>query len=99
MRPFQKGLTAHTFGWPLDGKTGGGGFIYHFGENYVSIGYVVHLNYRNPYLSPFDEFQRWKHHPPSCRTSRRQAHRVWRPRDQRRAATSRCPSSASPAGR
>ncbi len=60
---FQPGLALHSFGWPLDAKTGGGGFCYHFGDNYVSIGFVVHLNYRNPYLSPFDEFQRWKLHP------------------------------------
>ncbi|HYE46461.1 MAG TPA: electron transfer flavoprotein-ubiquinone oxidoreductase [Caulobacter sp.] len=60
---FRPGLAQHTTGWPLDGKTGGGSFMYHFGDNYVSIGYVVHLNYRNPFLSPFDEFQRFKHHP------------------------------------
>ena len=60
---FRKGLTLHSFGWPLDAKTGGGGLVYHFGDNYVSVGFVVHLNYRNPYLSPFDEFQRFKHHP------------------------------------
>ena len=57
------GLVQHTTGWPLDDKTGGGSWMYHFGDNYVSIGYVVHLNYRNPWLSPFDEFQRFKHHP------------------------------------
>ena len=57
------GLVQHTTGWPLDFKTGGGSFMYHFGDNYVSIGYVVHLNYKNPWLSPFDEFQRFKHHP------------------------------------
>jgi electron-transferring-flavoprotein dehydrogenase len=56
------GLVVHTTGWPLDDKTGGGSFMYHFGENLVSIGFVVHLNYKNPYLSPFDEFQRFKHH-------------------------------------
>ncbi len=56
------GLVVHTAGWPLDDKTGGGTFMYHFGENLVSIGFVVHLNYKNPYLSPFDEFQRFKHH-------------------------------------
>ena len=60
---FQPGLTQHTFGWPLDNKTGGGSFMYHFGDNYVAIGFVVHLNYKNPYLSPFDEFQRFKTHP------------------------------------
>ncbi|WP_165186776.1 electron transfer flavoprotein-ubiquinone oxidoreductase [Caulobacter soli] len=59
----QPGLVEHTTGWPLDDKTGGGSFMYHFGDNYVSIGYVVHLNYKNPWLSPFDEFQRFKHHP------------------------------------
>jgi electron-transferring-flavoprotein dehydrogenase len=60
---FQKGLAQHTFGWPLDNATGGGSWLYHFGDNYVSVGYVVHLNYANPWLSPFDEFQRFKHHP------------------------------------
>ena len=59
----QPGLVQHTLGWPLDDKTGGGSFLYHFGDRYVSVGFVVHLNYRNPFLSPFDEFQRFKHHP------------------------------------
>ncbi|QQQ19506.1 electron transfer flavoprotein-ubiquinone oxidoreductase [Brevundimonas vitis] len=59
----QPGLAQHTTGWPLDEFTGGGSFMYHFGDRYVAIGYVVHLNYKNPYLSPFDEFQRFKHHP------------------------------------
>ena len=57
------GLVQHSFGWPLDAKTGGGSFLYHFDENLVSIGFVVHLNYQNPTLSPFDEFQRFKQHP------------------------------------
>jgi len=60
---FRPGLAQHTTGWPLDNQTGGGSFMYHFGDNYVSIGYVVHLNYKNPWLSPFDEFQRFKQHP------------------------------------
>jgi electron-transferring-flavoprotein dehydrogenase len=59
----QPGLAQHTTGWPLDDKTGGGSFMYHFGDNYVAIGFVTHLNYKNPYLSPFDEFQRFKQHP------------------------------------
>lgn len=59
----QPGLAQHTTGWPLDEFTGGGSFMYHFGDRYVAIGYVVHLNYKNPFLSPFDEFQRFKHHP------------------------------------
>jgi electron-transferring-flavoprotein dehydrogenase len=57
------GLVQHSTGWPLDEFTGGGSFLYHFGDRYVSVGYVVHLNYKNPFLSPFDEFQRFKHHP------------------------------------
>jgi electron-transferring-flavoprotein dehydrogenase len=57
------GEVQHTFGWPLDNSTGGGSFIYHFDDNLVSIGYVVHLGYKNPHLSPFDEFQRFKTHP------------------------------------
>jgi electron-transferring-flavoprotein dehydrogenase len=60
---FKPGLVQHTTGWPLDNNTGGGSFLYHFGDHYVSVGFVVHLNYKNPYLSPFDEFQRFKHHP------------------------------------
>ncbi|TDH35820.1 electron transfer flavoprotein-ubiquinone oxidoreductase [Pseudohoeflea suaedae] len=56
------GLVQHSFGWPLDRKTGGGSFLYHFGENLVAVGFVVHLNYKNPYLSPFQEFQRFKTH-------------------------------------
>jgi electron-transferring-flavoprotein dehydrogenase len=60
---FRPGLVVHTVGWPLDEKTGGGSFMYHFGDHYVSIGMVVHLNYKNPWLSPFDEFQRLKTHP------------------------------------
>ncbi|WP_333591318.1 electron transfer flavoprotein-ubiquinone oxidoreductase [Brevundimonas sp.] len=59
----QPGLVQHSTGWPLDEHTGGGSFLYHFGDRYVAIGYVVHLNYKNPFLSPFDEFQRFKHHP------------------------------------
>ena len=60
---FQPGLVQHTVGWPLDDHTGGGSFMYHFGDHYVAIGLVVHLNYKNPWLSPFDEFQRLKQHP------------------------------------
>ena len=59
----RRGLVMHTMGWPLDNSTGGGVFLYHWGENFCSVGFVVHLNYSNPYLSPFDEFQRVKHHP------------------------------------
>lgn len=57
------GLIQHGFGWPLDGRTGGGSFLYHYGDNLMAVGFVVHLNYANPYLSPFEEFQRFKTHP------------------------------------
>ena len=57
------GLVQHTMGWPLKDDTGGGSFLYHFGENLVSVGFVVHLDYANPYLNPFKEFQRAKTHP------------------------------------
>ncbi len=59
----QPGLVTHSFGWPLDSKTGGGSFLYHLEDGLVSVGFVVHLNYQNPTLSPFDEFQRFKTHP------------------------------------
>jgi electron-transferring-flavoprotein dehydrogenase len=58
----RKGLVQHSFGWPLDGHTGGGSFMYHFDDNLVAVGFVLHLNYTNPYLSPFEEFQRFKTH-------------------------------------
>ena len=59
---FKPGFVQHSFGWPLDWNTGGGSFLYHFGDGLVSVGYVVHLNYKNPWLSPFEEFQRFKQH-------------------------------------
>ncbi|MDJ0917483.1 MAG: electron transfer flavoprotein-ubiquinone oxidoreductase [Woeseiaceae bacterium] len=58
-----EGLVEHSLGWPLDNKTEGGGFLYHAANNQVFLGFIVALNYKNPHLSPFDEFQRWKHHP------------------------------------
>jgi len=59
----QPGRIIHTVGWPLDGKTYGGSFLYHLEDNQVSVGFVVGLGYENPYLSPFEEFQRFKTHP------------------------------------
>jgi len=59
----QRGLVVHTQGWPLDSQTGVGSFIYHLEDNLVAVGFVVHLNYENPHLSPYDEFQRFKTHP------------------------------------
>jgi electron-transferring-flavoprotein dehydrogenase len=59
----QPGLVVHTAGWPLTNDTYGGSFCYHYGDNLVSIGFVVGLGYSNPYLSPFEEFQRYKTHP------------------------------------
>jgi electron-transferring-flavoprotein dehydrogenase len=60
---FEPGLVQHSFCWPLDNSTGGGSFCYHFGDNYVAVGFVLHLNYKNPYLSPYEEFQKFKTHP------------------------------------
>jgi electron-transferring-flavoprotein dehydrogenase len=57
------GLVLHSMGWPLDSHTGGGSFLYHYGDNLAAVGFVVHLDYANPYISPFDEFQRFKTHP------------------------------------
>ena len=57
------GLVVHTLGFPLDDATGGGSFVYHLGDNRVAVGFVVHLDYANPHLSPYDEFQRFKLHP------------------------------------
>jgi electron-transferring-flavoprotein dehydrogenase len=57
------GLVQHSMGWPLPNHAGGGSWLYHFGDNLVSVGFVIHLNYQNPTLSPFDEFQRFKTHP------------------------------------
>ena len=59
----QPGLVIHTAGWPMDNSTYGGGFIYHLDGNRVALGFVTGLGYTNPYLSPFEEFQRWKTHP------------------------------------
>lgn len=59
----QPGLVIHSTGWPLDSKTYGGSFLYHLENNQVMVGYVVGLNYENPYLSPYEEFQRYKTHP------------------------------------
>ncbi|SHL42356.1 electron-transferring-flavoprotein dehydrogenase [Roseovarius litoreus] len=58
-----EGEVTHTMGWPLGGNAGGGSFIYHLENNQVYVGFVVHLNYKNPYLYPYMEFQRFKHHP------------------------------------
>jgi electron-transferring-flavoprotein dehydrogenase len=57
------GLVQHSFGWPLKSNTGGGSFLYHLEDNQVAVGFVLHLNYKNPYISPFEEFQRFKTHP------------------------------------
>lgn len=59
----REGLVIHTIGWPMDQVTYGGSWMYHQGHNQVSLGYVVGLDYQNPYLSPFEEMQRWKTHP------------------------------------
>jgi electron-transferring-flavoprotein dehydrogenase len=58
-----EGTVTHTMGWPLNANAGGGSFIYHLENNQVYVGFVVHLNYKNPHLYPYMEFQRFKHHP------------------------------------
>jgi electron-transferring-flavoprotein dehydrogenase len=58
-----EGLVVHTAGWPLDNHTEGGGFLYHAEDNKVYLGFIIALDYQNPHLAPFDEFQRWKQHP------------------------------------
>lgn len=73
----RQGQVTHTMGWPLGLKTGGGSFMYHLEDNLVSVGFVVHLNYDNPHLFPYMEFQRFKHHPliePVLRGGRRIAY-------------------------
>jgi electron-transferring-flavoprotein dehydrogenase len=59
----QPGLVIHTIGWPLDNATYGGSFLYHLSNNQVAVGFVIGLDYRNPYLNPYEEFQRFKTHP------------------------------------
>ena len=59
----QMGTVIHSVGWPVNNKTYGGSFLYHYGDNLVSLGYIVGLDYSNPTLSPFQEMQRWKTHP------------------------------------
>jgi electron-transferring-flavoprotein dehydrogenase len=59
----QEGMVMHTIGWPVDSSTYGGSFLYHLENNQISVGYVIGLDYQNPHLSPFDEFQRFKTHP------------------------------------
>ena len=60
---FEPGLVQHTMGWPLPNRAGGGSWLYHFDDRLLSVGFVTHLNYENPTLSPFEEFQRFKTHP------------------------------------
>jgi electron-transferring-flavoprotein dehydrogenase len=62
-RLHQSGLVTHTIGWPLDDSTYGGSFIYHFEKNLLAIGFVIGMDYQNPYLNPYEEFQRFKTHP------------------------------------
>lgn len=59
----QSGKVTHTIGWPMDSKTYGGSFVYHLGKNLLAIGFVIGLDYQNPYLNPYEEFQRFKTHP------------------------------------
>ena len=75
------GLVQHSFGWPLDSRTGGGSFLYHLEDNQVAVGFVVHFNYQNPYLSPFRGIPALQDAPGDQRHVRgRQTHRLWRAR-------------------
>ena len=65
---FRPGLVVHGAGWPLSSEASGGFFLYHLDENQVVVGLIIDLNYTNPYISPFDEFQRFKHHPVIAKT-------------------------------
>ncbi len=81
-------------------KTGGGSFLYHLEDNQVAVGFVVHLNYKNPYLSPFEEFQRFKTHPAIRKHLRgRQAPLLWRARHHRGRLAVRAETLLSPAAR
>jgi flavin-dependent dehydrogenase len=62
-RRHEPGFVMHTAGWPMENDTYGGAFLYHLEDNKVAMGFVTGLGYANPYLSPFEEFQRWKTHP------------------------------------
>ena len=93
------GLVQHSFGWPLDNRTGGGSFLYHLDDNLVSVGFVVHLNYANPFLNPFEEFQRFKTHPLMRATFEAASGSPMARAPSPRAAISRCRSSRSPAAR
>ncbi len=77
------GLVQHSFGWPLDFKTGGGSFLYHLEDNLVAVGFVVHLNYKNPYLSPFEDSSASRPIRPSAAPSRAPSASERRPRHHR----------------
>ena len=89
------GLVEHSFGWPLEMKTGGGSFLYHLEDNMVAVGFVVHLNYKNPYLAPFEEFQRFKTHPAIRGTFEGTSGFPMAPAPSPRAAGNRCRSFRS----
>lgn len=94
---FEPGLVQHTMGWPLPNKAGGGSWLYHFDDHLLSVGFVTHLNYENPTLSPFEEFQRFKTHPMIAETFEGPSASATAPARSWRAAGNRCPSSSSPA--
>jgi len=80
----QPGLVVHTIGWPLDRGTYGGSFLYHLEDRQVAVGFVIGLDYKNPFLAPFEEFQRFKTHPAIRDFFRgRAAHILWRAGAQR----------------
>ena len=95
----RQGLVQHSFGWPLGMKTGGGSFLYHLEDNLVAVGFVVHLNYKNPYLSRSRNSSASRRIRRSAAPSRAASASPTAPVRSPRAATSRCRSCRSPAAR
>jgi electron-transferring-flavoprotein dehydrogenase len=91
----QQGLTMHTVGWPVSSDVYGGSFLYHLENNQVAVGFVVGLDYSNPHLSPYEEFQRFKTHPEIRKFFEGGRRIAYGARALNEAASSRCPSSAS----
>ncbi len=95
----KEGTVTHTMGWPLGSNAGGGSFIYHLENNQVYIGFVVHLNYKNPHLYPYMEFQRFKHHPMVAELLKGGKRVAYAPAPFLRAAINPCPRWSRPAWR
>jgi len=91
-----EGTVTHTMGWPLNSNAGGGSFIYHLDNNQVYVGFVVHLNYKNPHVFPYMEFQRFKHHPMVAELLKGGKRVAYGARASRVTTTRCCPASMQP---